>query len=392
VRVKSGSVNIREVARVAQVGVATVSRVINGSDLISRRTRERVQAVIRRLGYRPNAQARRILGHSQMICFVLANRPFLHSFHAGVLQGAETAASELNHHVVFLRIDVEKKTPPDQILLPPILEEKGWVDGVIVSGAVYPNLISRIKALGLPLVVFGNNVFDVSGQSGLDQVRYNGTRAEFEATKYLINLGHRLISFVGDIEYPWFCDQYGGYLKALRTSTLNPIALTGKGPGTFVEYGRWAAECLLKGKRVATAILAGNDEIAYGLCRSFRRLRVRIPDDISLIGFDDREIAAVMDPPLTTVQVCAPEIGRCCMELLVERLRNPSQGVSTRLVHTRLVERESVQSKLGPSEESGRQSLRLSRTAGPPESARASNQGGGDISLRGWSPALASRK
>ena len=90
--------------------MATVSRVINGSDLISPRTREHVQAVIHRLGYRPRALARRILGHSQMVCFVLANRPF-HSFHAGVLKGTETCASELNHHVVFLRVDVEKNSP-----------------------------------------------------------------------------------------------------------------------------------------------------------------------------------------------------------------------------------------------------------------------------------------
>jgi len=108
--------------------------VINGSDLISARTREHVQAVIRQLGYRPHALARRILRNSQMVCFVLANRRFLHSFHAGILQGAEACANKLKQHLVFVAIVCEKETPPGQIALPPILEEKGWAEGVILTG------------------------------------------------------------------------------------------------------------------------------------------------------------------------------------------------------------------------------------------------------------------
>ena len=361
---KVASVNIRHVSREARVGVATVSRVINGSTEVSPQTRKHVEAVIRRLGYRPNAHARRILRHAEMVCFMVSNRPFFHPFHAGILQGAEAYASDLKRHVMFVQNNCEKETPPDQIILPPILEEKGWVNGVILTGAVYPNLISRIEALNLPLVVFGNNVFDMSNKGSFDRVCYDGIRAEFEATEYLINRGHRLIAFIGDTEYPWLREQYQGYIRAMRASKLNPLSVTRKRPGTFAEYAEWAAVRLLGSKRVPTAMLAGDDEIAYGLYRSLRRLGVKIPGDISLIGFDDRELAALLDPPLTTVRVDSQEIGRCCIKLLFEGLHKASKSVSTHLVPTKLIERESVQWYVPPQAKIKRPTVKLLTTEG----------------------------
>jgi DNA-binding LacI/PurR family transcriptional regulator len=341
-KAKKASINIREVARVARVGVATVSRVLNDSSLISAKTQEHVRAVIRQLGYRPNALARRIIRHSEMVCFALVNRPFLHSFHAGILQGAESRARMLKRHVVFLGINCPKEIPPSQIVLPPLLEEKGWVEGVILTGVVYPNLISRIEALGLQIVVFGNNVFTDGRRRELNKVWYDGVEGQIKAAEYLINHGHRSIAFVGDTEYPWFREQYEGYVKALRAHRLRPNAVIRKGPESFVEYGKWAANRLFDGKVVPTAILSGNDEIALGVSRSVRHLGLRIPADISLVGFDDREIAAVMESALTTVKVPSQEIGRQCMELLMEKLREGGSHVSSRLVPTQLIERDSV--------------------------------------------------
>jgi len=207
---------------------------------------------------------------------------------------------------------------------------------------VLPNLMSRLEELGLPFVVFGNCVFDSERSRGFDQVRYDDFRSEFEAAEYLIKRGHRSIVFVGDTTHPWFREQYRGYLKAMRAHKLNPLSFARKGPGSFVEYGSWAAERLINRKHVPTSVLAGDDEIAFGLCRSFLRLNIRVPDDVSVIGFDDREIAALMGPPLTTVRIFTQEIGSSCMKLLVEKLHNGSQGVTTRWVETELVERESV--------------------------------------------------
>lgn len=341
-RLKNASVNIREVARAAGVGVGTVSRVINGSKLISPRMREHVEAVIRRLAYRPHALARRILRHSQLICFMLANRPFLHSFHAGILQGAENCARELKRHVIFLGFEYTPEMPPDRIVLPPVLEEKGWVEGVVLTGVVHPNLVGRLQALNLPLVIFGNNAFEGNGWRGVGQVRYDGAGAESEATEYLIHHGHRSIAYVGSGVYPWFREQRRGYLRAMQRHHLRPLSFTRQGPEDQLEYGKWAAEALMQGGAAPTAFLAGNDEIGCGLYQALRKRRLRIPDDVSVIGFDDRQFAGMLDPPLSTIRVPSQEIGCRCVRLLLDKLQDPEGGAGTQYVATKLVERGSV--------------------------------------------------
>src|SRR5437870_13742942 len=102
---------IREVALAAGVGIGTISRVLNSSSQVSRKTRARVLEAIRRLGFRPNAQARRILKRrSEIVCFLLSNRDFLHPFHAHILQGVESYASSLQHHVLFAVLHYSPRT------------------------------------------------------------------------------------------------------------------------------------------------------------------------------------------------------------------------------------------------------------------------------------------
>ena len=139
---------IRDVARAAGVGIGTISRVLNSSSQVSRETRARVNEAIRRLGFRPNAQARRILKRrSEIVCFLLSNRDFIHPFHARILQGVESYASGLRHHVLFAVLHYSPRTAPEKIDLPPVLQEHGLIDGVILAGTIYPNLLRRIEAI-----------------------------------------------------------------------------------------------------------------------------------------------------------------------------------------------------------------------------------------------------
>src|SRR5260370_18162139 len=132
---------IREVARAAGVGIGTISRVLNSSSQVSRKTRARVLDAIHRLGFRPNAQARRILKRrAEMVCFLLSNRDFLHPFHARILQGAESYATGLNQHVLFAALHYSPQTPSHSIDLPPVLQAHGLIDGVILAGTGSPNV------------------------------------------------------------------------------------------------------------------------------------------------------------------------------------------------------------------------------------------------------------
>src|SRR6201982_677641 len=129
---------LREVARAAGVGIGTISRVLNSSSQVSRKTRAWVLDAIRRLGFRPNAQARRILKRrTEMVCFLLSNRDFLHPFHARILQGVESYATTLKQHVLFAALHYSPRTPPDRIDLPPVLQEHGLIDGVFSRGTTF---------------------------------------------------------------------------------------------------------------------------------------------------------------------------------------------------------------------------------------------------------------
>jgi LacI family transcriptional regulator, galactose operon repressor len=335
-------ITIRDVARVACVGVGTVSRVLNGAREVSEPTRERVLAAISRLGFRPHAQARRMSRRTEMVCFLMSNRDFLHSFHARILKGVETCARSIGQHVVFTVIHYDEKTPPEQILLPPILKERGWVDGLILAGTIYPNFVKHIQSIHIPFVMFGNNLFGPEHMLKYDQVGFDGEKAEFDATQFVIEQGHRNVAFVGESGYPWFRRRSSGYPRAMKSAGLDPVLLNAREDNGSSDYAEWAAQKLLLMRPRPTAIMAGNDEIAYGLWRFFRKLGLNVPDDISLVGFDDRDVAVLMDPPLTTVRVQKEEIGESLMRMLLEKLHEPTKRFARKMIPTQLIVRGTV--------------------------------------------------
>jgi len=337
------AVTIRDVASTAGVGVATISRVLNSNPHVSPDTRDRVLTAIRRLGFRPNAQARRILKRrSEMVCFLLSNRDFLHPFHARILQGVETYASAVKQFVVFAALHYSPQTPPDRIAVPPVLQERGLIDGLILAGTIYPNLMQRIESIRMPFVAFSNNVVGLEDRFHFDEVGFDDFHGAEDATRYLIQEGHRRIVFAGDVSLPWFRRRLGGYQAAMRDAKLRPATFAARQAGSFGELGQRITGKILACRPLPTAIVAGNDEIAYGVWRSLRQRGVRVPDDISLVGFDDRDEALLMDPPLTTVRVQKEEIGETCMKMLLERLHHPHMAFSRRILPTELVTRDSV--------------------------------------------------
>jgi LacI family transcriptional regulator len=336
-------ITIRDVARAAGVGVGTISRVLNSSPKVSRGTRTRVLEAMHRLRFRPNALARRVLRRrSEMVCFLLSNRDFLHPFHARILQGVESYASAINQHVLFAALHYAPRTPPDRIDLPPVLQEHGLIDGVILAGTVYPNLLHKIRSIHMPFVVFSNNVMGQDGECDFDEVGFDDLNGTLRATRHLIAMGHRRIAFCGDISYPWIHRRFEGYRAGMREGRLKPMFAKTQHSQSFVNFGQQSVAEILSEKPRATAIVAGNDEIAYGIWRSLFRAGLKVPDDISLVGFDDREEAVLMDPPLSTVRVHKEAVGESCMKMLLERLHHPQMPYSKRVLPTEFVVRATV--------------------------------------------------
>src|ERR1051325_11078741 len=334
---------IRDVAQAAGVGVGTISRVLNSSSQVSRETRARVLKAIRRLGFRPNAQARRILRRrSETVCFLLSNRDFLHPFHARILQGVESYASGMKQHVLFAALLYSPRIAPEKIELPHVLQEHGLIDGVIMAGTIYPNVLRRMESIHVPLVALSNNVVGMDGKCQFDQVGFDDFSATLEATRYLIQEGHHNIAFAADTSLPWFQRRFEGYREAMREKKLKPVPVAARNVQNFVDFGQKVAPRILSRQPRPTAVVAGNDETAYGLWLSLRRHAVKVPDEISLVGFDDREEAILMDPPLTTVRVHKEEIGQTCMKMLLEGLHNPQMAFSKRILPTEFVIRGTV--------------------------------------------------
>jgi DNA-binding LacI/PurR family transcriptional regulator len=334
---------IREVARAASVGIGTISRVLNSSSQVSRETRARVLEAIRRLGFRPNAQARRILKRrTEMVCFLLSNRDFLHPFHARILQGVESYATSVKQHVLFAALHYSPRTPPERIDLPPVLQEHGLIDGLILAGTIYPNLLRRIESIHMPFVAFSNNVVGMGEEQHYDQVGFDDFNGTLHATRYLIGKGHRQIVFAGDISYPWLEHRFEGYREGMREKKLKSVLITARNSQSFVDFGQTSVGRILSRRSRPTAVVAGNDEIAYGIWRSLQRHAIKVPDEISLVGFDDREEALLMDPLLSTVRVHKEEIGEACMKMLLERLHHPRMTFSQRILPTEFVIRGTV--------------------------------------------------
>ncbi len=338
-----GQVTIRDVARAAGVGVGTISRVLNSSPQVSGEMRARALQAIKRLGFRPNALARRVLRQrSEMVCFLLSNRDFLHPFHARILQGVESYASAVKQHVLFAALHYSSRIPPARINLPPVLLERGLIDGVILAGTIYPNLLRRIESINMPFVAFSNNVVGMDGEYRFDEVGFDDFKGTLGATHHLVQKGHSRIVFCGDISYPWIRRRFDGYSHGMHESKLKPVLAAARRPQSFVDFGQDSVPAMLSQQSRPTAIVAGNDEIAYGVWRSLCRHGVRVPDDISLVGFDDREEAVLMDPPLSTVRVDKEGIGETCMKMLLERLHHPQMAFSQRILPTELVIRATV--------------------------------------------------
>lgn len=334
--------SITDVAKLAGVGKGTVSRVLNNRPGVSERTAARVRHAIRDLGYRPNVQARRLARNvSDLICFVLSNRDFLHEFHSMVFKGVESYCSEAGRDLVFALWRYSLDQEPSEITLPRIIAERGSVDGVILAGANRVECVKEISSMGLPCVAFGNNLVGCKSLSEVDAVWYDESMGTREAVRYLADMGHRHIRFVANISTPWFIRNCRAFRDAMFDLGLAPTTSTVGDATDYVEVAERAIKEILTDSEPPTALFAGNDNIGIALIRGLARNGIRIPQDISVIGFDDIPRCLEIDPNLTTIRVPKEDMGAECARFLFDRIANPGSTFGARVIPTHLVIRDS---------------------------------------------------
>jgi LacI family transcriptional regulator, galactose operon repressor len=333
---------MKDIARLANVSVSTVSRVLNKHPDISATTTEEVLRAIEILNYRPNSRARQLVKKTaETICLILSNREVINSFHARILLGAEKYARKVGRNLIFTRFDYSKDVHPDNLQLPAVIWERGAADGLIIAGTNHPNLIRAVINIRVPFVVFGNNLTDNAEEYVQHSVWFDNEGGTYQATKHLIQLAHRNIWCAADRNLPWYRRCYEGFREAMQDNGLSPKCLDVAFRTTASDYGMECANQILAGGELPTGVVAGDDEIALGMHSVFSRNGINVPEDVSLVGFDDIDELKYFDPSLTTVHVDREQIGEELARLLFELIQDRDLAPTKRMIPTTLVVRNS---------------------------------------------------
>ncbi len=333
---------IKDVARKAGVGIGTVSRVLNRSGYFDEQTARNVHEAVQSLGYRRNVHWQRLSSNSsRTLCFLLGNRASLNSMQMKMLVACEQVCNSHGYDLIFTRYSYSASVKASSLELPRILADQGVVDGVVLAGAHAPNLIETFERDSVPWVMLGNNYEGDLLKLRHNTVLYDEQSGAFEAASYLARLGHKRIAFIGNGKFQWFRRRHAGYEQALCEHGLKPVVLSADWEPSGVEYGRLAAAELLRQREPATAILAANDEVAAGVWKELVHRGIRIPQEFSLCGFGDREEFQILEPALTTMAVFPERLGAELATMLLQRISQPEEKVSTRTFPCRLVERNS---------------------------------------------------
>jgi DNA-binding LacI/PurR family transcriptional regulator len=327
---------IYDVARLAGVSTATVSRALNGTGQIAPATRATIEAAVEQLGYRPNTIARSLVTRStQTIALLLPD--ITNPFYAALVSGIQQAA--LAEGWTMLLCTTESDAEREEHYLR-VLRAK-QVDGALVDGLVLPSdRIARFVEEGFPIVCLDR---DIDSRS-IPLVQVDNRLGGRIATQHLIDLGHMRIAHVtGAGELGISDERLAGYRDALTEAGL-PVDFQLVEEGRFTdEGGHDAARKLLEGKPDLTAIFAANDLSALGVMNAVAEVGKRVPEDVSVVGFDDLHLSAYTSPPLTTIRQPAVEIATLATAILIGLTRGHQAERMRHLLEPELVVRASTQ-------------------------------------------------
>jgi LacI family transcriptional regulator len=320
-------VTIHDIAREAGVSPSTVSRVLNGTVPVASSKRDAVLAVVEKLNYRPNVIAQG-LARGRTAAIGVVTQSVASPFYGEILRGVEQGLLGSGYHSVF----ASGNWLTEQELAAFDLLSGRRVDGLVVLPGTISDEQLRRSAKELPLIVVGRRIAGLESQC----LYIDDERAAYEATCYLIELGHQRIAHIAGPEtHHDAVERRRGYLRALSEAGL-PHDEQLVVAGDYTEQsGLLALQSLLSRNTIFTAIFAANDQMAYGARLGLYRHGIRVPEDVSLVGFDDLISSAYTTPPLTTVRQPLIELGRAASEAVLALLNGqtpPQQTFSTSLI------------------------------------------------------------
>ncbi|GAB4564335.1 MAG: LacI family DNA-binding transcriptional regulator [Anaerolineae bacterium] len=321
-----------DVAKRAGVSYQTVSRVINNHPNVAPATRARVEQAIRELGYQPNAIARG-LASSRTRTLGLITADFSDFFFTQVIIGAEQEARRAGYFIMLGSTEKNMSEEPEYIRL----FSQYCVDGFLFARpsteADSRHLLQLIRS-GIPLVT---TAYYLPGEP-MNVVDINNIEGGYQATRHLIELGHRRIAHItGPLNWRSANDRWTGYRRALGEAGLAyDQALVASGDWSL-RSGYEAAQALLARGRRFTALFSGNDQMAIGAMRAFREAGLRIPEDVAIVGYDGIPMSEYTSPPLSTMVQPMQKVGQLAAKILIDHIEHPGQPPIELLLDATLV-------------------------------------------------------
>ena len=332
--------NIYDVARLARVSTTTVSKVLSNTPYVSEKTKQRVLDAMHDLQYSPNLAARGLTNNrTYVLGLIIPHDPdysFKDPFLLEIIRGVESVASNNEYNVL---LSMSKKSSHrmtyDRFL------RTGYVDGIVTVETMKGELDEQeLAESGIARVSAGYR----EDRQNINSVNCDDRRGGYEVTKHLLELGHRRIgvisgpaNFIGAME-----GRLEGACDALEEYglTLHPDLLT---YGDFsIESGFRAAEPLLQGGHRPTAIFSMNDRMALGAISKARELGLHVPNDLSVVGFDDIPLTSVIDPPLTTIRQFPSEMAKIATQHLLTMITHGVERFASEVIPIELVIRGST--------------------------------------------------
>ncbi len=331
---------IKDVADRSGVSIATVSRVINGASVVSEKSRNKVLKAIEELDFKPNQTARNLVMQKNTTIGIIV--PALgNQFYGGILNGIEDASSELGYDILLCTSggDSEK-----EVRYLEGFEERHCAGVVIMTRKLEAGTVQKINSMEIPVILMNRNT------SGLKcpTVSIDNFRAAYELTNYLIEKGHtRIALFRNSVDIDAFgVEQYSGFERALAE---HDIAID----RSLVKYGEFSIrrsyeqmKGLIDEDNVPTAVFATSDVMAVGVCNALLDSGYRIPEDVSVVGFNDIELAENYRPALTVIHQPLKSMGDEAVHMIVSMNNGEGRGIipndgRTVILSHELIERQS---------------------------------------------------
>ncbi|WFE89878.1 LacI family DNA-binding transcriptional regulator [Roseibium porphyridii] len=330
----SSKVKIKDIAVKAGVAPATVSRALSNSGLVAEPKLSHIREVAASLGYRPNVVARNLRTQKTMSILVVV-RDIGNPFYLNVFKGAESIARAAGYSLLMGNTEDDPKREEEYFEM----LNDGHADGMILMTGKLPQDYELPKDISDKVVV----ALEMIDGSNLSHVVIDNEKAAFEAVNHLISLGHTRIGHItGPIPEGMSVRRLEGYNKAMAAATL-PVHQGYIQNGDFsYQSGEEATYKLLDLPHPPSAIFIGNDEMAFGAIRAARNKDIGVPEDISIVGFDDIYLGQAFVPALTTVNQPCLEIGRQAMMQLLAHLSGEKNSTETMIVPTHFVSRETT--------------------------------------------------